>query len=456
MDGNATRRRLRLGAGLAFLAGAASLAPAWDNHEQLSALALAGEAWAGRTVKTESLEDFLGATKGELAGTLSAVEIAARADYKAYRPLPAALTFDPALAGKELRDSFVGAIRVNPNMPFALFLQVPVGGSAGGRPALPPEAAALGAIRLPVGLVGLAPGEPVSALEVVESACDEPDYGMDWGLYEDNGTAWGARYGFGIQPWGNPKLSYGTQAPFHMSFDNEPGILRSLAKWTTESNVGYRIDLYTALARFAFAAGHEYWGWRFAGWALHYVQDLAQPYHASIMPSKTTFSLLLLNAFGSKAKKDGAVTLLSNRHLIFENYQYSILAAWKGDAGADPAYAALVGRGGAKVGAPTPPPTAASLGRDWALKTVAAAARRRGPELDRAVVSTFPAKYVDDPGFDFGAWQDGTNYAYDPHAELVAKDPGAAAAFDQVLAKSLAAAGEASRAYMGAVSAALK
>ncbi|GIR71745.1 MAG: hypothetical protein CM15mP74_29960 [Halieaceae bacterium] len=48
----------------------------------------------------------------------------------------------------------------------------------------------------------LAPGEPVSIAEVIASANDEPDFGMDIGLFTDNGTEFGQRYGFGIQPLG--------------------------------------------------------------------------------------------------------------------------------------------------------------------------------------------------------------------------------------------------------------
>lgn len=439
----ATKRTARLAVALMLaLCAAVPGLFAWDNHEQLSARALATQDWTSRALKAESLDDFLAATKGDLAKTLEAVEAKARKDYSSYKPLPAPLVFDPTAEGSALRSSFVGAIRVNPTMPFALFLQVPVGGDPKGRPDIEWKAVALGAVRVPVALVGLQSGEIVTALEVVETACDEPDYGMDWGLYSDNGTEWGARYGFGVQPWGNPKLSYGTQAPFHMSFDNEPGILHALASWTGESNAGYRVDLYTALSRLAFATGHEYWGWRFAGWALHYIQDLTQPYHASLMPSKSTFDLIMMNAFGSKAEKDAAVTLLSNRHLIFENYQYSILAAWKGDPSANPAFAALVG-----TDAPIQLPKDIS-GKKWVIGVVAAQARARSEALDKAVVATFPAKYVNDPAFDYGAWQDQNDSAYDPYADLLAKNPDAVKAFDLVLAKSLAATGDVTRGYL--------
>ena len=111
------------------------------------------------------------------------------------------------------------------------------------------------------------PGEPVSIAEVIASANDEPDFGMDIGLFADNGTDFGQRYGFGIQPFGNPNLDYSSQAPFHMGFYHldwltrtaQPSLLRTYPLW--------RIALFGELAELAFSTGHDYWGWRFLGWA---------------------------------------------------------------------------------------------------------------------------------------------------------------------------------------------
>ena len=109
----------------------------------------------------------------------------------------------------------------------------------------------------------LAPSEPVSIAEVIASANDEPDFGMDVGLFADNGTDFGQRYGFGIQPFGNPNLEYSSQAPFHMGFYHldwltraaQPSLLRTYPLW--------RIALFGELAELAFSTGHDYWGWRF-------------------------------------------------------------------------------------------------------------------------------------------------------------------------------------------------
>ena len=52
--------------------------------------------------------------------------------------------------------------------------------------------------------VALREGDLVSVVDVVASATDEPDYGLDIGLWADNGTPHGAVHGFGKQPFGNP------------------------------------------------------------------------------------------------------------------------------------------------------------------------------------------------------------------------------------------------------------
>ncbi len=426
----------------------------WSNHTEIAAISLSGEAWSSRQVKAESLDDFLVACKDSLPAVLAEVEEKAGKDFPGFRPRPPALAFNPDAAGNALRDSFLAAIRVNPAMPYSLFLKVPSGGDRKGRPDLPWQRALLSERVLPnAPFAALAPGETVTALEVVQTACDEPDYGMDYFLYEDNGSDWGAVYGFGTQPFGNPKLSYGTQSPFHLSFDNEPALIHALAKFTTRSNLGYRIDLFAALARFAFASGHEYWGWRFAGWALHYVQDITMPYHASLMPTKTTLQLLLLNTFGSKADRDGAITLLSNRHAMFENYQYFLLTFRESDAAANSALAAL-------LPAPGTPAVAVRTidisAKTWAIKSLGAASRARSFKVDKVVAKVFPAKLINDPAYDFGAWMEEIDYTWNPRADLEARDPASAAAFDLVLAESLKAAGDAGRTFTGALAAGLR
>src|SRR5262249_49886551 len=131
--------------------------------------------------------------------------------------------------------------------------------------------------------VALAEGELASARQIVATAADEPDYGTDIGLWSDNGTPYGALYGFGKQPFGNPKIEFSSQAPFHMGIYHEAKIVYLAAGFLKHTYPEMRIHQARSLARYAFASGHDYWGWRFTGWALHYIQDLTQPYHSTIL-----------------------------------------------------------------------------------------------------------------------------------------------------------------------------
>ena len=111
---------------------------------------------------------------------------------------------------------------------------------------------------------------------MLSSASDEPDYGLDIGLWENNDTKFGKEYGYGKQPFGNPKLDYGTQAPFHMGFYHESGIIYDAARVSKKLSRNKESPV-PFLAKLAFQTGHPYWGYRFAGWGLHYLQDLTMP-----------------------------------------------------------------------------------------------------------------------------------------------------------------------------------
>ncbi|HPE36315.1 MAG TPA: hypothetical protein PK625_04140, partial [Spirochaetales bacterium] len=191
----------------------------WDDHDQLTLTALAGHAAVGGSVLAEDLSAFLEDTAAELAEFLDTLEERMAASLPGYPRRPDNLALDPALRADDLVMSFMRAIRVNPDRPFVLFIQPPA--NAYRDPAL--EDLALETVDVFKGrfpnqpFQALRAGQSVPALTVVATASDEPDYGMDLGLWDDNGTAYGARYAFGPQPFGNPALIYGSQAPFHMT-----------------------------------------------------------------------------------------------------------------------------------------------------------------------------------------------------------------------------------------------
>jgi hypothetical protein len=234
----------------------------------------------------------------------------------------------------------------------------------------------------------LVAGESVAIAEVIASASDEPDFGMDVGLFEDNGTAFGAVYGFGVTPFGNDNLDYGSQAPFHMGFYHldwltrtaQPDLLRTYPLW--------RIALFGELADLAFRTGHDYWGWRFLGWGLHYVGDLTQPYHTVPLPGISTFDGLLLVARG---KTGEAIQLVSNRHGVIESYQYHRLtrALVAGDWSA-PLLLALSAQ-----------PADKPLSYDVMVGMLTAASVDAAAAIDAVIEANVPDHFVSDPAFEW-------------------------------------------------------
>ena len=435
---------------LALVFVAAVSLHAWDGHDQLTTLALADEVFASGTVAAEPLEAFLASEKAGLASLLAAFEVRAQKELPYYLPLPANLAFSGSDSGPELRVAFLRALRVNPNMPFPLFVQTSAWATKT-RPELPLVAVDPYQNRIPKPpFERLAPGEKVTIREVLSAASDEPDYGMDIGLYEDTGTAVGKIYGLGKQPFGNPALSYGSQTSIHMAFPREDPIIKLAAAFTHKSLLPYRVMLYENLARFAFAQGRDYWGWRFAGWALHYLGDMTQPYHASMLPNMTTSQILWLNLTGSAADKAKALVLLSNHHSILEDYFYGAMAEYPGPsangaAGISPIYAALRGTSAfAKRGLPP-------WRRGYEYDVLARRAYDRAAALDRLVSTSFPAKYIFDPSYEYGLKNVGATREYDPYSRLRAENPAAAARLDSAAAEIFADYGNAIRTFTASV-----
>jgi hypothetical protein len=92
---------------------------------------------------------------------------------------------------------------------------------------------------------------------------------------------------------------------------------------------------------------------------MHYVQDLTQPYHASVSPGNSAARLIGINALamvGLPKWKNEMIVLLSNRHLAMENYESalirspaktrtpSVLGATLHDTSLDPHYPAWTDR----------------------------------------------------------------------------------------------------------------
>ena len=166
-----------------------------------------------------------------------------------------------------------------------------------------------------------------------------------------------------------------------------------------------RVAQYTALSRWAFSSANKddtcstYGGLRFLGWAVHYTQDLTQPYHATLYPGKSVAGMIwiaALDSLGIHGPRARAVTRLSNRHLALENIARHRLA----EELARPAgVSALVKRMGEVA------PDGALPGFDLAdlRGVITVEAYADAPDMDALLGDCLPAHYIDDPAYDFGA-----------------------------------------------------
>jgi hypothetical protein len=432
----------------AALAASASASWAWSGHALCSWQALGAMPEIGdRQVNAESLEAFVAAERERLAKLLDDQEAWSRANLKEYPARPDALAFKPDAGDPaQLRARFLQALRLNGQARLKLFVQLRPGEAAPDRPRMPwVDITALrsGTAARENSYVMLREGEAVSVLNVVSTASAEPDYALDIGLWADNGTAQGQAFGLGKQPFGNPAVDYSSQAPFHMGFFHEAAIVYAAAGFLRRTHVEYRIHLFRSLAGFAFASGHPYWGWRFAGWAMHYVQDLTQPYHARVLPGVGTARMLWINAadmLGFPRAKNEAINLVTNRHWVIEAYQFERMR--KAYERADFNDALLRALRDTTGDSQHRVYTDASA-RDLVSAEAAAAA----DELDRVLESSFPAQYTSDASRVLG------NSAERLDMDAVAQQAPAAqqAALEQQVAAMMLRLGRHSRALVRAV-----
>jgi hypothetical protein len=382
--------------------GPAPRALAWTDHARATYFALRDATLPGQlqSVKVESLDDFLRAEEPAIAKLLAEQEAWASAYFSDYPRRPADLSFSaaPDRDYKARRLAFAHALRISPDAPFALYLVAD----------LPPDAVPAGLTSLPYAavstlpasgetppLVALTPGGEVPALAVVASAADEPDNGLDINCWNDSPGDWGKTYGLGALPFGNPALAFSTQAPFHMGFHHESPTLMYLWPALKRTYPQLRYHQFATLAALAFQTGHAYWGWRFAGIALHYVQDGTQPNHARALANTSTVKVLGFHVIAMagypKFERD-MIALASNRHMVLERYTSQLLQAEQAGAGS-----VLIGA------LSRANPEADSMAwPDRAMEDVVTAESAAvADSLDTLIAETMPANYVTDPDFDF-------------------------------------------------------
>ncbi len=384
----------------AFLAAATLPAGAWSGHHMLSRPALEDlDLWQRKdSVEAVSLRSFLLETEEALAAFLDNQEAWSRKHLPHYVPRPEELAFDAAKNEEDILLRFIYAIRINPESRIPLYLQLLPGEPAGDRERIAPSKVSIWGEDNAEGeeafsFVRVRPGEQLHPLDVLVTANDEPDYGFDIGLFEDNQTAHGRKYGFDRQPFGNPELAYSSQAPFHMGFYHESRIVYVFGSFLNKTFLDYRVHLFRDLSRFAFDQGQPYWGWRFLGWSMHYAGDITMPWHSRPLPGYSTLRMLWVNfkaMLGFTRSRDEAIQLSSNRHIAMEAYQrQEVRNAWIHQQKDHPFFQALRN--------PYPP---VPFTREFVREEASKGAARQAKHLDRVVRDVLPHEMVDDPGIE--------------------------------------------------------
>ncbi len=311
---------------------------AWagGNHTQASYRALEGMpelSQAPRAV-VESLDTFLRAQEQTLEALLASQEAWAMATVEYYPALPDALAFvaNPQRSDEARRQAFLAALRIAPNSKLSLFLEPDAKGSdalqSGYATSSLADVSSLPPPHAEKRFVALKPGDLVSPLAVLATATDEPDYGLDSFLWEDSPTGWGKSWGLGKQPFGNLSSAAASQRPFDVGFFHEDRLLYSVAPWAKRSMVQARYYQYSSLSALALRTGHDYWGWRFAGLALHYLQSLTHPYHARLAPGESSAKLLAYNTLarmGLPGPRNARIRAITNQRLLLDALQTQLL-----------------------------------------------------------------------------------------------------------------------------------
>jgi hypothetical protein len=371
---------------------------AWSEHPILALIALEDLPYWQMldSVQAKSLYSFLLETEKELEVFLDVHEKWARESLTGYKQRPDNLAFKSSANTSGIVERFFYAIRINPESFIPLYLYLMPGKNPGSNALADPAAITMlngfNTLYQP-DYVLLYEGDRIHPLDVLTTANNEPDYGFDTGLFEDNGTSYGAEYGFGRQPFGNPNISYTSQVPFHMGFYHEDLVMYTFAPFLNQTYLEYRISLFRELSVFAFNNNQPYWGWRFLGWSMHYAGDASMPYHSKPLPGLSLWQMIWIgikSLLGFHQSTHDAVQLVSNKHILLEEYQaQEICVAYLKRDVAHPFYLALKNHG-----------TTYIYNGSFIRNRVSKVAADESHKLDRAIIHNMPVYLTSDPSLE--------------------------------------------------------
>lgn len=233
-------------------------------------------------------------------------------------------------------------------------------------------------------------GAKMRIRSVLSTYIDEPDWGMDHSLWDFT------EYGYGKQPYGKPQ-GESSKAPFHMQFQNENWLLSLFAPEIVEGGMMLdRIELFSRLSRLAGKTGHDYWKYRFAAWACHYIQDIGQPYHSKAVPDAGFFYYVRYVFSPKETKKEmkaRMTQLVANRHFLYEDFvSFSLIDSYSKPTALTNALSGFLLKDydGFSFGESTP-----NL-----MKFVGKNASSHAPAINATIISTFGPEYTMKPEYD--------------------------------------------------------
>ena len=155
------------------------------------------------------------------------------------------------------------------------------------------------------GFRGVPIGGEVSGSRVLIDFSDEPDWGMDEEVEEGS----------------EAEFMGGSQGYRHMYYPS--GTFHLPRPFFPQGKAPERAELFYQYAREAFGNGDPYWGLRFLARAIHYLEDLANPFHT--VQISTRF-LVKDNLY------EGTVQAVKNYHFAYEDYvAYLLVQALRGE-----------------------------------------------------------------------------------------------------------------------------
>ena len=154
------------------------------------------------------------------------------------------------------------------------------------------------------GFQGTPVGATFSALQILVDFADEPDWDMD----KDAETGQAVDFMGGSQGYRHMYYPAGT---FHIPNPFMP-----------QGKAPERAELFYEYAREAFSQGDYYWGFRFLSRAIHYFEDLANPFHTVQLSTK----FIMKEDFFQ-----GTIQTTKNYHFAYEDYVAFLMAQAKRD-----------------------------------------------------------------------------------------------------------------------------